>query len=163
MHSSTCETIRFVYHWREGSVPPLEHYAITIEGETSDRATISLVPGYPAEGHAAWVETFNVDPLRGAAFEDFVRTKDLLNRPWLEVKYLTVGGSTRSFCLGQGSQQVEIPTHLSPVDRAVADALEPLVRALVPDSVWQGVRAARLTGGPQSLPHDRSSCSRHHG
>lgn len=123
-------------------MPPPEHYALTIEGQThGGDARIVFTPGYSAERRTPWVETFRVDPLKAAALQTYLHTARVFERPWTACPNHTVGGSTRGFHLRQGALQVDIPQELSPEDAQAADTLERLIRALVPDDTWTALRA----------------------
>jgi hypothetical protein len=132
--------IHFEYRWQEGSVPPPEHYGFTIKGVTTGEGQIVFVPGYPNERCAHWVETFHIDPLKATSLAELLRTVHVFDRQWPEVPDDTVGGSQRSFLLIRGSSRVDIPAQLSAGDTHAADALELVIRALVPDDIWHALR-----------------------
>ena len=133
--------LQFEYHWRAGSMPPPHHYAYSITGSAASRCRIVFVPGYAIENTPTWIEEFDIDPDAWAALQKALTESRAWQRGWNEVESHAVGGSLRSFVFEEGERRIEIPAQLGADDRQVVPMLEDAVEALVPEAIWQALRA----------------------
>lgn len=132
--------IDFEFVWREGSVPPPDHYWFRVTGSTAGRGQIEFVPGYAFEAPPRWVEAFTIESAQAAQLQALVQHLRAMDRDWPEAPGEAVGGSQRSIHLRRGARAVDVPNQLCASDAALADALEAALRALVPEAVWASIR-----------------------
>lgn len=132
--------VEFEYHWREGSVPPPQHYRYDILGSTAGQGRIEFVPGYDGPGTPTWVEPFMIDAGRCAALIVLLQSRQVLHRSWHHGLPGGVGGSQRRLRFRCGERQIELPAEPAGDDAALADALAQAIVAVVPEPVWIGLR-----------------------
>jgi hypothetical protein len=147
------------YSWREGSIPPPDHYEYTITvsarlgASASSSAsrptavhgaatkyepaegTIEFLPDYPEHEPPVWRERFPVSPQQLADLFALMEKTGLFVRQWADSGEQRVGGSLEWLSVDAGGRRIAVPS--TPQD---ADAIQPLyafIRELAPPETWK--------------------------
>lgn len=129
------------YEWYAGTMPPPYHYEYTITVGPGLQGEIVFYPDYSGEGVPEWREAFAVtDEQLDRAYGLMVEA-EVFDRRWSEMRDRPVGGDTEWLSVMANGVSVRIPALPEG-----GEALEPVydaVRGLVPDAIWESLRARR--------------------
>ena len=131
------------YNWCEGSVPPPDHYEITITVDSTGRGQMTMVPDYPGDEVPVWSESFTVPPRGIRALWHVLTARSVLERDWQAVEDPPIGGSLEWLHIVVDDQPKAIPTHPIPKQEKAADAVYAAVRSLVPQEIWDKLGTQR--------------------
>lgn len=144
MRVLTCPPdFQFKYEWRAGSMPPPAHYEYTIRIACDVGGEITFYPDYPSHHPPIWTERFAVATDALATFYTLLANKQILTRQWQSIDHRAVGGSVESLDLLANSVSVSVPSQPSQHDATLLREVYDAIRALVPQSLWDDLRARR--------------------
>jgi hypothetical protein len=121
-------------------MPPPHHYEYAICIGPGLQGEIVFHPDYPGQDTPMWTESFDVAQEALDALYALVKER-VLNRKWVKVEDGTVGGSLEWLSGVMDGQSFKVPSRVEE-----EDTLAPVyaaVKALVPDAVWDELRARR--------------------
>lgn len=131
------------YHWQEGSLPPPDHFAYTIQAGPDESVYLTYTPDYSGGGTPIWETTL---PLPSGALEALFKAAEgcrAFRNSWRQRNPSWVGGELYGFTLTLNGKKIEIPSNLEEKESGQIQPLIKAVRALIPPSTWQDMEARR--------------------
>ena len=147
------------YSWREGSIPPPDHYeyVITVSARLgasappyasrataalgtaaqceSAEGTIEFLPDYPEHEPPVWRERFQVSPRQMADLFALMEKTGLFDREWADSGEPCVGGSLEWLSVDAGGRRITVPS--TPQDAGAIEPLYACIRELAPLEIWK--------------------------
>ncbi len=135
------DDFRIVYHWREGSLPPPDHYEYTVSLGPGTQGEIVFLPDYPMYHPPTWKEKFDIDSPALDRLYQLMVDKGLFckNRP--ETQNDAVGGSLEWMEIHAGGKQLTVPAWAQ--DTEGLDETYRYIRSRVPKKVWDALMLRR--------------------
>ncbi len=131
----------FEYQWKEGALPPPDHYEYTIRVGRDAKGTIEFRPDYPRENVPVWTEYFEVDEETFGRIYLLMVDKGILKKKWERDDRIPPGDQTETLDVTSRDNHVLVPANINnQVDiRHVYDT----IRKLVPHTIWKRLMAKR--------------------
>ncbi|MGC4045746.1 MAG: hypothetical protein QM758_18305 [Armatimonas sp.] len=122
------------YTYRNGTVPPPNHYEFAIRLEKGKPAVYEFRPGYPGMGNGVelWKETFSFsEAQRAALYKKLVALG--LTKTWQELPKPPVGGGLSVLGVTESGKTYRVPSFVT--DEAAARKLFQVVEGIVPPAL----------------------------
>ncbi len=129
------------YQWREGALPPPDHYEYTIRISREAKGIIEFRPDYPRENVPIWTESFTVDEETLARVYGLMVGKGIFREKWESDERVPPGDQVETLEVTSQGNHVHVPGNIkNKVDiRDVYTA----IRGLVPHTIWESLMARR--------------------
>ncbi len=129
------------YQWREGAVPPPDHYAYTIRINRDAEGEIEFRPDYPREDVPVWKESFAVDEKALERIYGLMVDCGMFRETWETDERIPPGDSIETLDVISQGNHVHVPGNIkNPVDM---NELYNAIRGLVPQAIWKSLMARR--------------------
>ncbi len=128
------------YRWREGSLPPPDHYEYTIRLGPGTEGSIVFLPDYPAHNPPIWTERFEIDRSSMERLYGLLEEKGIFTKKWTETDEST-GGALESVKITAGGREFTVPGGIKEAKNV--EEIYGLVRSIVPEDVWDAMISRR--------------------
>ena len=122
------------YWWREGSLPPPNHYEYSIHLGPGFKGKIIFYPDYLMDKPPVWTETFNVDDKALDKLYELIVEKELFNKRWTEIEDPPVGGSLEWLEVVAHENHTIVPSAIN--ESPVVNDVYSMISSLVPRQIW---------------------------
>ncbi len=144
-----------LYHYQAGSVPPPAYYEHTIRLAPNGEGEIVFYPDYPQHNPPVWTESFTLSHDELSGLHSLIAKNKLLIRKWRPPAKPSIGGSLESLRINAPDKQVSVPSRLNAKDAADLREVYDALRALVPQQIWDSLRARRQAFEDEYFGHRR--------
>jgi len=131
---ATPEDFSVQYWWREGSLPPPDHYEYSICLSSGQEGSIIFYPDYPMENPPVWTEYFSVDAESLQQLYALIIENELFGKTWTEIEDPPLGGSLEWLEVIAGGDRIIVPSAIN--ESQVVEDIYSQIRALVPAWIW---------------------------
>ncbi len=128
------------YRWREGSVPPPDHYEYTIHLGPGTKGRVVFSPDYPEHHPPVWTESFNIEKGSMEMLYRLMEGKGIFTKRWTETDE-ALGGPLESVKIRADGRDFMVPGGIR--EREDVEEVYGLIRSSVPEETWNLLMSKR--------------------
>ena len=134
------EDFSLKYEWREGSLPPPDHYEYTIYLGPGGEGEIVFYPDYPMYNPPKWSEQFQIDKEAMERLYRLLEGRGIFSRRWTETDEAT-GGALESVKIRAGGREFTVPGGIKEAEDV--KEVYRFIRSIVPEKIWDMMMSRR--------------------
>ena len=128
------------YRWREGSVPPPDHYEYTIHLGPGGEGELVFYPDYPMYNPPNWSEQFQIDKATLERLYRLMEERGIFSRSWTESDEAT-GGALESVRIRADGMEFTVPGGIEEAEDV--KEVYRFIRSTVPEKIWDTIMSRR--------------------
>ncbi len=129
------------YQWREGTLPPPDHYEYMIQISREAKGRIEFRPDYPKEDVPVWTEDFAVDEETLEQVYRLMVDKGVFHQEWKSDERIPPGDRIETLEVTSQDNHIHVPANIQ--NQADISDVYTAIRKLVPHTIWESLMAKR--------------------
>ena len=134
------EDFSLKYEWREGSLPPPDHYEYTIYLGPGGEGELVFYPDYPMYNPPKWSEQFRIDKAALERLYGLMEERGIFSRRWTETDEAT-GGALESVRIRADGREFTVPGGIEEAEDV--KEVYRFIRSVVPEKIWDTIMSRR--------------------